>query len=67
MMVILVVIHVIVIGDILGLVTETEELLLHPVASDTVSVKGLIEVSDDETLEVEVGSTPPILDTLDCC
>ena len=44
----------VVIGDILDLVTETGELLLHLVASDTVSVKGLVEVSDDKNLQVEV-------------
>ena len=56
-----------VIGDVLGLVTETGELGPHLVASDTVGVKGLVEVGDDETLQVEVGSTPPILNALDCC
>ena len=73
LMMILVVVEVVVIGDVLGIVdvtrivTEAGELSLHLVASNTVGVEGLVEVGDDQTLQVEVGSTPTILDTLDSC
>ena len=63
-MVLVVVEILIVIGDILDLVTETVELLLQLVASDTVSVKDSVEVGDDKTLEVEVGSITSILNAL---
>ena len=73
LMMILVVVEVVVIGDVLGIVdvtrivTEAGELSPHLVASDTVGVKGLIEVINDQTLQVEVGSTLPILNALDRC
>ena len=63
-MVLVVVEILIVIGDILDLVTETVELLLQLVASDTVSVKDSVEVGDDKTLEMEVGSITSILNAL---
>ena len=58
---------VVVIGDNSDLVTETGELLLHLVTSDTVSVKDLVEVGDDQTLHMEIGSTATILNTLNSC
>ena len=69
LMMILVVVEVIqlVIGDVLGHVTEAGELSLHLVASNTVGVQGLVEVGNDQTLQVEVGSTPSFLNALDCC
>ena len=73
LMMILVMIEVVVIGDVLSIVdvtrivTEAGELSPHLVGSNTVSVEGLVEVGDDQTLQVEVGSTPPVLNTLDCC
>ena len=54
LVIIMIIIMFVVRGIGLGLVTEMEELLLHLVASNTVGVKGLVEVRDDETFEVEV-------------
>ena len=69
MMVISVVVEVIhiVIGDIFGVDTETGDLLLHLVASNTVGVKGLVEVGDDKAFHMEIGSTSPILNALNSC
>ena len=66
LVIIMIIIMFVVRGIGLGLFTEMEELLLHLVASNAVGVKGLVEVRDDETFEVEVRTAPPVLDTLNC-
>ena len=47
-------------------VKKNLDLLLHLVACNTVSVEELVEVRDNNSLDVEVGSSPAILDALDC-
>ena len=58
---------IIVIKELLGPLAETRDLLLHLVASNTMGIKCLVEVGDDETFQVEVGTAASILNTLNCC
>ena len=47
-------------------VEKSLDLLLHLIASDTVTVEELVEVRDNKALDVEVGPSPAILNALDC-
>ena len=58
---------IIIIREFLRQLAEIGNLLLHLVPSNTMGVKCLVEVRDDETFRMEFGAAASVLNTLNCC